>query len=540
MPNKRRSSRYVQRGQSGFAGRSGPPVRGERGFSEGPPSRSQALYQQSLDERERAFAEKENERAYVENFGQKYHDYVDGMDATSDDFESDLRTFDYRSKKIPGLSDKIANKRAERDEWIAGEQAKAEQDKLDRKAEEERLKPIQSLNNEVVKSNLGIADQRNYRIYVANGDMGQAQPLLDKAYGLASASEQEAKEAAEREAQGKIYDAETLSGKATTARGKEQLAVLDSEFADLKAKKKAWDTFNEQTKKSIEEKTKSGDRPMKFDEKDKAEWADYQERRGMLQDGITANSNNTFRREQRKNAKKVDAPLSRAPKGGEAEFEANEFKSTEIDHNEKEISNNTERISSMEKRRDLRQESLEKAEQELRDWNAKALKAPEGTPFTDEELDTNTRLNERVEKMTMDILAEEEALTELRERTAQQEERNATLASEIDAYDEARYRDMFDDTGKFEADGDEKRYLAAFKAYRTDRGIKVNDKTYDYRRAFADGALTLDTEGELPSKYKLETEQAPEIDERGDGAKSRDILRGTKGNKDNRKRRNKR
>lgn len=522
-----RNTRYgnVQRGHSGFAGRHGVPQRGQRGFNSGPPSRTQALYEQELAEREARAEDAAKARRYIENYGQKYNDYVDNMDATAEGFEADLRTFDPRSKTIPGLVDKINNKIAERNEWVARKTAEKKSADEQRTAEQKRLKPLRDKDSAVAKANLDDDEHRRFLVAEAEGDQETLKELTDLSY--TRSSETKAQKLKDNEAlkESAAYDAETESASALSNNYNTQLTELDKTHKGLLAKKQAWDTFMTQEPKVRENKTADGTRPMKFDENDQAVYDEYTKQRDFLRQNKKDADNNVFIRKQKKNAKKVDAPMSRTPEDedGKAEYDTNEFKGEQLKVNEQLSVANEQQKALLKNDFAAKTKQLEVAQQQLQQWNAKALEAPEGTPFTDEELERNTLLNNKVDELTTALMQNEEQSAELDESMQRTLKQNKQLQGEMSDYDDKRYNELLDDQGRFTNSTDEKNYDSAVLAYTRNNGMKPTDQTYDYRRAFADGVLTIGYKGELPERYKIK-QGDEEQDTRTTSQKMRDSL----------------
>lgn len=528
------TNRQSPRGTRGFSGNGGSIPRGVSGFSsQGPPSRAEALRDRELDERERRIAETEKMRRYVDRYGAKYNDYVDKMDPTADDFEANLRAFDVRSKSIPGLSDKIANKQAERKEWAARNKAEADAEEARKIAEETRLKPLRDLDQKQVDG-LPVVQRRAYEIAKLNGNDDEMNTILSRSYDKATKKESDAKAKLLKDAEDKSYQDQTTAVSLQATSVGNEIKVLDSTNADLKGKKEAWEVYNDQDDEAKEKKSQEGTRPMQFTEKDQVAWDIYQDKRATLQIDLDEANNAAFRRKQIINGAKVDAPMSRVTdedKKTNSAYRDNQFAGEQLEANQQRLDNDIKRKSLNERRKKQISESLSEANKELQEWNSKALEAPEGTPFTDEELQRNTTLNNNVDDLTAKLLENEESQTSLDESIARGRKQNSDDSAMIAEYDEQRYNSLLDSSGKFVDDADESNYDAARRSYIKDNK-GVNEGTYDYRRAFADGALTIKTEGDLPDRYKMDTVEEVE-DDRGEGTKSAESLRGEGSKKNN-------
>lgn len=528
------TNRQSPRGTRGFSGNGGSIPRGVSGFSsQGPPSRAEALRDRELDERERRIAETEKMRRYVDRYGAKYNDYVDKMDPTADDFEANLRAFDVRSKSIPGLSDKIANKQAERKEWAARNKAEADAEEARKIAEETRLKPLRDLDQKQVDG-LPVVQRRAYEIAKLNGNDDEMNTILSRSYDKATKKESDAKAKLLKDAEDKSYQDQTTAVSLQATSVGNEIKVLDSRNADLKGKKEAWEVYNDQDDEAKEKKSQEGTRPMQFTEKDQVAWDIYQDKRATLQIDLDEANNAAFRRKQIINGAKVDAPMSRVTdedKKTNSAYRDNQFAGEQLEANQQRLDNDIKRKSLNERRKKQISESLSEANKELQEWNSKALEAPEGTPFTDEELQRNTTLNNNVDDLTAKLLENEESQTSLDESIARGRKQNSDDSAMIAEYDEQRYNSLLDSSGKFVDDADESNYDAARRSYIKDNK-GVNEGTYDYRRAFADGALTIKTEGDLPDRYKMDTVEEVE-DDRGEGTKSAESLRGEGSKKNN-------
>ena len=121
-PRNRNYSGGRQRGQTGFGG---APQRGQTGFNQYP-SQAQALTDAYQRERLIDMEEKESQRSFNEEYGPRYFEYLEGMDVSDPDFEKTIRSFDYEAKKIPGFTDALSNKRAERKDWVDADNARIE------------------------------------------------------------------------------------------------------------------------------------------------------------------------------------------------------------------------------------------------------------------------------------------------------------------------------------------------------------------------------------------------------------------------------
>lgn len=504
-PRDRNYSRDRQRGQTGFGG---TPQRGQSGFNEYP-SQAEALTQAYQRERLLDMEEKESQRAFNEEYGPRYFEFLEGMDVTDPDFEKTVRSFDYEAKKIPGFIDALANKRAERDEWQTAEQGRidAENDRInsENKIAEDKQKELDAIDNAQIKL-LPPSQQRAYTVAKQNGDMDTVNELLGRSYEFGDKKVSDAAAKAKKDADTAAYTAESTrisKGNASTER---QLAGIDKELAPLQARYDALEKWEVQSKEWKEDQLKDGNKPVDLS-------VDELERMQVLSNDKKALSrslqegNLVMDRRNYKNGKKQGDSLMDKTSDS-ARVEASQQNIDFINSNNE---NNAKQKGIIDKRIQVNDSALKDAKNKLQAFNNVALEE-DAEAFTEEQLEEYNALNKAVEDLTMSELELKEQSDGLSNSIELGQKQFASEQDGMTKYREDVYQSTLDGEGGFQDNDTENDFRKVYNSYARDnklskdptKGPKGGDANYDYRRAYAEGDLTIDSEGELPAKWRKE------------------------------------
>ena len=502
-----------QRGQRGFSTYSGQASRGDKGFNEYP---SQARALSDAYERERLIAmdEKEEQRAYNEEYGPRYFDLVENMDVSDPEFESTLRSFDYKSKKIPGFIDAVNNKKAERKEWVDADNARIEleNDKITANNQilEDNQKETDAFDDKQIAS-LSPSQQRAFKIARQNGDVDTQNDLLGRAYELGDKKFTDAAAKVKADADKAEYGAETTRRTQGNATLTKQLAGIDKTLAPLEKREKEiaeWKLFDEA---KIEAKNKNGTfAPTNLTATEKAQLEKGRNERSALTEQIGDGQLLVDQRNFQSGGKEKDSMMSKLTdqdKVTNSPYDVNEFNKDSLGHLERVGKEDNNRLSQLQNRGEAADKALKEAQAKSEEFNRKVLET-DSDSFTDEEFEQYTSLNNSVEDLTMRRAEIDEQLQATSQRIEQSEAASQQLKGQVDQFSEDRYNSMLADNGEFQNNTDESKFNSVYNAYARDNDLSLDpDKTkapYDFRRAYAEGDLKIDSEGELPPKWRKE------------------------------------
>lgn len=500
-PRDRNYSRDRQRGQTGFGG---SPQRGQSGFNEYP-SQAEALTQAYQRERMLDMEEKESQRAFNEEYGPRYFEFLEGMDVTDPDFEKTVRSFDYEAKKIPGFTEALANKRAERDEWQTAEQGRIDAINAENKIAEDKQKELDAIDNAQIKL-LPPSQQRAYTVAKQNGDMDTVNELLGRSYEFGDKKVSDAAAKAKKDAETAAYTAESTRISKGNASTKRQLAGIDKELAPLLAQQKKVQQFYDQSKDAIKNKTKNGTKPVNLSDDELARIATLTTDREALSRSLQEGNLVMDRRNYKNGKKQGDSLMDKT--SDSARVEASQQNIDFINSNNE---NNAKQKGIIDKRIQVNDSALKDAKNKLQAFNNAALEE-DAEAFTEEQLEEYNALNKAVEDLTMSELELKEQSNGLSKSIELGQKEFATEQDGITKYREDVYQSTLDGEGGFQDNDTENDFRKVYNSYARDnklskdptKGPKGGDANYDYRRAYAEGDLTIDSEGELPAKWRKE------------------------------------
>lgn len=468
------------------------------GASGGQPTRADVIRDKYEQDRLRTLEEKEMEADYVNRYGARYLDFVQGMDPTDKDFDKTVRSFDYRAKKIPGFNDALENKKAERREYEANllAQDKIKQDEI--KEQEARDKELDDFGEDLVKQHLSPREHGSYLKAKQAGNEKKQNELLEKAF-LAD----EAADKADADSKSDMADDK---GRAATITGlKQDRTNIQSSLDELEAKKKALDDFNKLNSAGQEAYLETKKVP-RFDEQDL--YSRLQKDLINVNQSIKSHDIVTGRKDFKK-AGQADAPLNRIDPNAsddplspdntyKAELEQIEELKSEIANSDKGIPENEALVK-----------EIESTLSTLTDEKNKLLESVDPNNIDIEVRDKIIALDNEIDEFTAHRDEFTSSLESDKAKSIQNKSALDTLKTSTQTIRTEKYNSLLDsDTGKFIDDKDESDFLRVYDLYAKDKKLDRNhnspDHYYDYRRAYAEGDLTIDTQGHLPSKWKKE------------------------------------
>ena len=504
-PRNRNYSGGRQRGQTGFGG---APQRGQTGFNQYP-SQAQALTDAYQRERLIDMEEKESQRSFNEEYGPRYFEYLEGMDVSDPDFEKTIRSFDYEAKKIPGFTDALSNKRAERAEWVDADNARIdlENDKItaNNKILEDNQKETDAFDDKQIAS-LPPSQQRAFKIARQNGDVDTQNDLLGRAYESGDKKFTDAAAKATKDADTAAYKAESTRLSKGNASTENQIAGIDKELAPLQAKYDALEKWEQQTPKARKDQTEKGNAPVNLSADELERMKSLSNDKNALSTSLKEGNLVIDRRNYKDGKKKGDSLMDKSSDGARVEKSQQD-----MDFIGRENENNTQQKGIIDKRIQSNDAALKKAKDSLQTFNNAALEE-DSDSFTDEQYEQYTALNKAVEDLTMSELELKEQSDGLSKSIELGQKQAATQQEGMTQYREEVYQSTLDSRGEFQDNNAETDFDTVYNAYARDnklakdptKGPKGGEANYDYRRAYAEGDLTIDTEGELPAKWRKE------------------------------------
>ena len=504
-PRNRNYSGGRQRGQTGFGG---APQRGQTGFNQYP-SQAQALTDAYQRERLIDMEEKESQRSFNEEYGPRYFEYLEGMDVSDPDFEKTIRSFDYEAKKIPGFTDALSNKRAERAEWVDADNARIdlENDKItaNNKILEDNQKETDAFDDKQIAS-LPPSQQRAFKIARQNGDVDTQNDLLGRAYESGDKKFTDAAAKATKDADTAAYKAESTRLSKGNASTKTQIAGIDKELAPLQAKYDALEKWEQQTPDARKDQTLKGNKPVNLSADELERMQSLSNDKKALSTSLKEGNLVIDRRNYKDGKKKGDSLMDKSSDGARVEKSQQD-----MDFIGRENENNTQQKGIIDKRIQSNDAALKKAKDSLQTFNNAALEE-DSDSFTDEQYEQYTALNKAVEDLTMSELELKEQSDGLSKSIELGQKQAATQQEGMTQYREEVYQSTLDSRGEFQDNNAETDFDTVYNAYARDnklakdptKGPKGGEANYDYRRAYAEGDLTIDTEGELPAKWRKE------------------------------------
>jgi len=504
-PRNRNYSGGRQRGQTGFGG---APQRGQTGFNQYP-SQAQALTDAYQRERLIDMEEKESQRSFNEEYGPRYFEYLEGMDVSDPDFEKTIRSFDYEAKKIPGFTDALSNKRAERAEWVDADNARIdlENDKItaNNKILEDNQKETDAFDDKQIAS-LPPSQQRAFKIARQNGDVDTQNDLLGRAYESGDKKFTDAAAKATKDADTAAYKAESTRLSKGNASTENQIAGIDKELAPLQAKYDALEKWEQQTPKARKDQTEKGNAPVNLSADELERMKSLSNDKNALSTSLKEGNLVIDRRNYKGGKKQGDSLMDKSSDGARVEKSQQD-----MDFIGRENENNTQQKGIIDKRIQSNDAALKKAKDSLQTFNNAALEE-DSDSFTDEQYEQYTALNKAVEDLTMSELELKEQSDGLSKSIELGQKQAATQQEGMTQYREEVYQSTLDSRGEFQDNNAETDFDTVYNAYARDnklakdptKGPKGGEANYDYRRAYAEGDLTIDTEGELPAKWRKE------------------------------------
>ena len=504
-PRDRNYSRDRQRGQTGFGG---APQRGQTGFNEYP-SQAQALTDAYQRERLIDMEEKESQRSFNEEYGPRYFEYLEGMDVSDPDFEKTIRSFDYEAKKIPGFTDALSNKRAERAEWVDADNARIdlENDKItaNNKILEDNQKETDAFDDKQIAS-LPPSQQRAFKIARQNGDVDTQNDLLGRAYESGDKKFTDAAAKATKDADTAAYKAESTRLSKGNASTKNQIDGIDKELAPLQARYDELEKWEVQSDAYRDEQTKKGNKPVNLSVDELERMQSLSNDKKALSTSLNEGNLVMDRRNYKGGKKQGDSLMDKSSDGARVEKSQQD-----MDYIGRNNDNNTQQKGIIDKRIQSNDAALKKAKDSLQTFNNAALEE-DSDSFTDEQYEQYTALNKAVEDLTMSELELKEQSDGLSESIELGQKEAATQQEGMTQYREEVYQSTLDSRGEFQDNDVETDFDTVYKVYATDnklakdptKGPKGGKANYDYRRAYAEGDLKIDTEGELPAKWRKE------------------------------------
>ena len=504
-PRNRNYSGGRQRGQTGFGG---APQRGQTGFNQYP-SQAQALTDAYQRERLIDMEEKESQRSFNEEYGPRYFEYLEGMDVSDPDFEKTIRSFDYEAKKIPGFTDALSNKRAERAEWVDADNARIdlENDKItaNNKILEDNQKETDAFDDKQIAS-LPPSQQRAFKIARQNGDVDTQNDLLGRAYESGDKKFTDAAAKATKDADTAAYKAESTRLSKGNASTENQIAGIDKELAPLQAKYDALEKWEQQTPDARKDQTEKGNAPVNLSADELERMKSLSNDKNALSTSLKEGNLVIDRRNYKDGKKKGDSLMDKSSDGARVEKSQQD-----MDFIGRENENNTQQKGIIDKRIQSNDAALKKAKDSLQTFNNAALEE-DSDSFTDEQYEQYTALNKAVEDLTMSELELKEQSDGLSKSIELGQKQAATQQEGMTQYREEVYQSTLDSRGEFQDNNAETDFDTVYNAYARDnklakdptKGPKGGEANYDYRRAYAEGDLTIDTEGELPAKWRKE------------------------------------
>ena len=504
-PRNRNYSGGRQRGQTGFGG---APQRGQTGFNEYP-SQAQALTDAYQRERLIDMEEKESQRSFNEEYGPRYFEFLEGMDVSDPDFEKTIRSFDYEAKKIPGFTDALSNKRAERKDWVDTDNARIEleNDKItaNNKILEDNLTEMNKLDDAQMK-NLPPSQYRAAIQARQEGNLPAYNDFLGRSYELGDKKFTDAAAKAKKDADTAAYKAESTRLSKGNASTQTQIAGIDKELAPLQAKYDALEKWEQQTPDARKDQTEKGNAPVNLSADELERMQSLSNDKKALSTSLKEGNLVIDRRNYKGGKKQGDSLMDKSSDGARVEKSQQD-----MDFIGRDNENNIQQKGIIDKRIQSNDAALKKAKDSLQTFNNAALEE-DSDSFTDEQYEQYTALNKAVEDLTMSELELKEQSDGLSKSIELGQKQAATQQEGMTQYREEVYQSTLDSRGEFQDNNAETDFDTVYNAYARDnklakdptKGPKGGEANYDYRRAYAEGDLTIDTEGELPAKWRKE------------------------------------
>ena len=286
---------------------------------------------------------------------------------------------------------------------------------------------------------------------------------------------------------------------------KQDRTNIQSSLDELEAKKKAVDDFNNLNAAGQEAYLETKKVP-RFDEQDL--YSRLQKDLINVNQSIKSHDVVAGRKDFKK-AGQADAPLNRIDPNAsddplspdntyKAELEQIEELKSEIANSDKGIPENEGLVK-----------EIESTLSTLTDEKNKLLESVDPNNIDIEVRDKIIALDDEIDEFTAHRDEFTSSLESDKAKSIQNKSAVDTLKTSTQTIRTEKYNSLLDsDTGKFIDDKDESDFLRVYDLYAKDKKLDRNhnspDHYYDYRRAYAEGDLTIDTQGHLPSKWKKE------------------------------------